>query len=272
MITQKFPFLLPVRIAQRKMFFYVGMRLDGRTYAKTMGAVRLPHRVFSADSPLYNADTGFDMVYQENKVFNLRLVAKKLDGLLIRPGETFSFWRAAQKADKHTPYKDGLVLKNGKLCISGAGGLCQMSNLLFWVFLHSPLTIVERHTHRTKGFPVPGTSLEGVDATISEGWLDLKMKNETDTTFQIGIAFDDENITGSIYADRPLSGVYEIDGRNLTYFRQNGAVYQEISIWRRKVDIKSNETLAESLLYTNRSTIGYQLPDDTIIEERGTDI
>lgn len=268
-ITQLFPFLLPLRIAQRKAFFYAGMRFDGHTYTKTIRDEILPHKLFSADNGLYNTSTGFDMVYQENKVFNLKLAAKTLNGLLIKPGEAFSLCRAMRNADKHTPYKDGLNVIDGKLCTSYGGGLCQMSNLLFWVFLHSPLTIVERHTHDVKDFPtMRDAEPEGVDATISEGWLDLKVKNETDSTFQIVLTFDDVNITGSLYIDKDIPVVYEIEGRDLSYFREGGKVYQKISIYRRETAVDTREVLSESLLYENICEIGYQLPDGTKILEK----
>jgi len=269
MLTKRFPFLLPYRVAQRKAFFYAGMGLDGRTYAKTMGEGRLTNQVFVTGSRLYNPDTGFDMTYQENKVFNLQLVAKKLDGLLIRPGETFSYWQVARHADKQTPYKDGLVVRNGVLGVAYGGGLCQMSNLLFWMFLHSPLTIVERHTHSKKDFPsVLGAEPEGVDATISEGWIDLKMKNETDRTFQIAIDFEDEKIVGSLLADKDMPATYEIEGRGLCYFRENDRTYQEISIYRREMDGMTGAVLTEYLLYINRCEIGYALSDQEQITER----
>ena len=95
-LTQRFPALIPLRQAQRKACFYLGMRLDGRRYAAGRGKL-LPLEVFSQTVPLYNRETGFPMVYQENKVFNLRLAAKELEGLLIRPGETFSFFRAVRE-------------------------------------------------------------------------------------------------------------------------------------------------------------------------------
>lgn len=270
-MTQLFPFLTPLRVAQRKALFYMGMRLDKQTYARTMQNEYLSHKLFSADNGLYNTNTGFDMVYQENKVYNLKLAAKTLDGLLIKPGETFSLWLAMRHADKHTPYKDGLTVTDGKLHTTYGGGLCQMSNLLFWVFLHSPLTIVERHTHEVKDFPtMRDAEPEGVDATISEGWLDLKVKNETDTTFQIGLSFDDVNITGSLFTDKATPYIYEIVGKDLSYFRKDGAVHQKISIYRREIDIATREVVSENPLYTNQCEIGYQLPDDTLItDERG---
>ena len=63
---------------------------------------------------MINEGSGFPLKYQYNKVHNLKLAAKKIDGLLIRPGETFSFWKAAKDADRDAPYLDGLSLVNGK--------------------------------------------------------------------------------------------------------------------------------------------------------------
>jgi vancomycin resistance protein VanW len=268
-LTQLFPFLLPLRVAQRKAFFYTGMRLDGHVYANTIHDELLPYQLFSADNGLYNVNTGFDMIYQENKVFNLKLAAKTLNGLLIKPGETFSFWQTVRHADKDTPYKDGLTVTNGILGTAPSGGLCQMSNLLFWVFLHSPLTIVERHTHKAKDFPtLRDAEPEGVDATINEGWIDLKVRNQTDITFQIGIAFDSANITGSLFTDKALPVFYEIDGKDLSYFRQNGKVCQKISIYRREIAVDTREVLSETLLYENLCEIDYQLPDGTKILDK----
>jgi vancomycin resistance protein VanW len=269
-ITQVFPFLLPLRVAQRKALFYAGMRFDGHTYAKTMHDEVLPYKLFSADNGLYNTNTGFDMIYQENKVFNLKLAAKTLNGLLIKPGETFSFWHTVRHADKDTPYKDGLTVTFGELGTTSGGGLCQMSNLLFWVFLHSPLAIVERHTHREKDFPtMRDAEPEGVDATINEGWLDLKVKNESDITFQIGIAFDSANITGCLFIDKAMPFIYEIEGKDLSYFRKNGQVYQKISIYRREIAVDTREVLSESLLYENLCAISYQLPEGTEVVDQG---
>ncbi|MCL2169013.1 MAG: VanW family protein [Defluviitaleaceae bacterium] len=240
MLTKRFPFLLPIRRFQRKLFFYIGMWLDHRRYARGMSLTALPHTVFLASSELYNQNTGFDMIYQENKVHNLRVLAKSLRGLTIKPGETFSFWQAARRADRHEPYRDGLVLKDGELTVARAGGLCQMSNLLFWMFLHSPLTIVERHSHRVKNFATPEGMPEGVDAAISEGWLDLKLTNETDIAFQIDIEFSETHITGILYADKELATAYEIQSRDVTYFEQEGTTHQQAYVYRNDILLYKN--------------------------------
>ena len=229
----------------------------------------LPYQLFSSSCALYNHSTGFSMTYQENKVFNLKLVAKQMDGLLIYPGETFSFWQLARYADKHTPYKDGLTVENGKLTVSPGGGLCQMSNSLFWLFLHTPLTIIERHGHGVKEFPEPNNDeIKGVDATIAEGWLDLKVTNNTDNTYQIRISFDEAQITTSIYSLHHPQLRYEVNNGELHYWQQGDTIQEEIAVVRQAYDYDSQEPMGQELLYTNQCIITYQLPEGTIISRK----
>lgn len=244
------------------------MNLDHNHYAAKQLHTLLPHQLFASSCPMYNQNTGFDMVYQKNKVFNLKLAAKPLNNLIIRPGETFSFWKTVRYADKNTPYKDGLVVSNGTLQTSKGGGLCQMSNLLFWLFLHTPLTIVERHGHKVKDFPEPPSDAPiGVDATVSEGWIDLRVKNDTDQTFQIVISFDDDNIYGRILTDNKPTIDYQIANGQALYHRNNGKIYEEVDVIQRLVDVKSNICTSSKTLYRNCCEIGYQLPDEIIINE-----
>lgn len=257
-LTQRFPGLIPLRQAQRRACFYLGMRLDGRRYAGRTGRP-LPLTVFSQTVPLYNRETGFPMVYQENKVFNLRLAANKLEGLLIRPGETFSFFRAVREADREVPYRDGLTVVNGELTTAPGGGLCQLSSLLFWLFLHSPLTIVERSGHREKEFPDLGDQPAGVDATVAEGWVDLKVRNDTRETYQLGFFFGEEALTGVLRADRETGVEYRVENRGLRYLRRGGAVTEEVDVLRREICRATGELLGERVLYHNSCRIGYPL-------------
>ncbi len=88
-IDTAFPVPASNETGAEKMCFYAGMRFDGCRYAQTIGEKSLSHLLFETDCALYNHNTGFDMIYQENKVFNLKLAAKTLNGLLIRPGKPF---------------------------------------------------------------------------------------------------------------------------------------------------------------------------------------
>ena len=267
-LTQIFPFLLPARLMQRKMCYYAKMWFDSHSYAETIDGQQLPHMLFETDCVLYNGNTGFDMVYQENKVFNLKLAAQTLNGLLIRPGETFSFWRCVRHADKHIPYKNGLKVLNGKLTTAPGGGLCQMSNLLFLMLLHTPLTIIERVGHDIKEFPEQNSDvIKGVDATISEGWIDVKSRNDTDCTYQISVTFDDENIIGTVFVDKRPQMLYRVENGSVVYSRKNGEIYESVKVERAEIAAGSGETIGLTLLYTNTCKICYPLAENVKIEE-----
>lgn len=265
-LTELFPRLIPLRTWQRRLFFYLGMRLDRNHYTKAMPDELLPIEVFASSCPMYNRETGFDMIYQENKVHNLKLAAATIDHMLIRPGETFSFSLATRHADRRESYRDGLTVINGQLTTAPGGGMCQLSNLLFWVFLHSPLTVVERHGHGSKDFPDPPSDAPmGVDATLAEGWKDLKVRNDTDYTFQIHIAFDEENITGYLYADRRDPLCYSVGNGPVCYSRRQGAVWEEVDVIRTLTDRDSGRVQDTRKLYRNVCRIGYALPPGTPI-------
>lgn len=90
---------------------------------------------------MINENSGYDIKYQQNKVHNLKLAAATFHGLVIRPGQTFSFWRCARQADKKEPYKDGLILRDGKIVGEYGGGLgsfleSHLSSLRF-LLIHS---------------------------------------------------------------------------------------------------------------------------------------
>ena len=266
-VIQFFPFVLSLRKAQRKLFFYAKMRFDGSCYAKTKSAAVLPFCVYEAGTSLINNHTGFDLKYQQNKVFNLRLAAETIDGIVIRPWETFSFWQLVRRV-KRALFKHGLSVEYGKLVTVRGGGLCHLSNFLYWMLLHTPLTIVERHPHRVKDFPSPDEDdLDGVDATISEGWLDLKLTNNTDMTFQIELNFSADYLNGRILSDRLMIYRFEVLNRDKTYFKEGDKLFEQVSVYRRKLDALSGLVCAEERLYTDMFEIGYELPDEAGLQE-----
>ena len=77
-------------------------------------------------------------------------------------------------------------LSNGEASAGVGGGICQLANLLHWMFLHSPLTVVERSEHSFDPFPDNGRVLPwGVGCSIVYNYVDLVVRNDTDPTFQI---------------------------------------------------------------------------------------
>lgn len=268
-LTQVFPFLLPLRRWQRKKLFYYRMQKDGRRYAKKIADGLLPCVVFETSIPMLNENSGFDMQYQINKVHNLKLAARTIDRVLIEPGETFSFWQLVRWADREEKYKNGLNLVDGKIVPSYGGGLCMLSDTLFWMFLHTPLTIVERHGHAVKSFPGASEDLPcGTDATVGEGWLDLKVRNDTDNTFQVVIHFDDTHMHGRILSQNPVDAEYSVFNSSVSYQRKGERVYQTASVCRAERN-RNTGRKEEKELYVNRCEIAYRLPDGVKIEEGG---
>lgn len=245
------------------------MQKDGRRYAKKIADGLLPCVVFETSIPMLNENSGFDMQYQINKVHNLKLAARTIDRVLIEPGETFSFWQLVRWADREEKYKNGLNLVDGRIVPSYGGGLCMLSDTLFWMFLHTPLTIVERHGHAVKSFPGASEDLPcGTDATVGEGWLDLKVRNDTDNTFQVEIRFDDTHIHGRILSQNPVDAEYSVFNSSVSYQRKGERVYQTASVCRAERN-RNTGRKEEKELYVNRCEIAYRLPDGVRIEEGG---
>ena len=247
-ITEQFPFLIPIRKKQRAMLFYLKMHLDKNLYAKTQQEEQLAYPIFHTEMLLINEQSGFDIQYQENKKHNIKIAAKTLDHLIIKPGEVFSYWKTTQKADKHEKYKPGLRLDGEKVIASYGGGLCLLSDLLFWAFLNTPLTIIERHPHGVEGFPPMESEIPiGVDATITEGWLDLKVKNNTESTYQIRITIDEQKIYMDLLSNEKPEYQYHVFSKNEQYQKEKGEIYRTNEIHR--------QTIKDQLIIRRRKTI-----------------
>lgn len=267
-LTQIFPFLLPLRVWQKNLFFRITCYFDKNIYAKKVGDL-LPYECSSTKTLMINDHSGYDILYQKNKVDNLKLVSKTLNKILIYPGETFSFCLLIQRVKKYGKYKDGLVLIDGKIVAKKGGGICQISNLLYYLFLMSPLTIIERHGHQVKSLPNnESDALEGVDATIHSGWLDLKVRNDTKDIYQIVIDFDSDYMYGCLLTNKLPHIDYEIINSNLKYFSKNDKIYESVSVVRVTRDIKTHEIVKSENLYDEVVQVTYKLPNNIVIEKR----
>ena len=132
------------------------------------------------------------MQLQKNKVKNLLLASKKIDGIIIKPGEEFSFWNLVGNATKRKGYLEGLVISNSQMKKGVGGGLCQMANMIHWLVLHTPLEVTELHHHSDALFPdVKRRVPFGTGTSISYKALDYRFKNTTKYPIQIRVWLDD---------------------------------------------------------------------------------
>lgn len=104
---------------------------------------------------------------------NIELAAQKLDGVVIMPGETFSYNQAVGQRTKAAGFKEATAYSNGQVVQEVGGGICQVSSTLYNAVLYANLEIVERTNHGFK----PSYVKPGLDATVSWGGPDFKFKN-----------------------------------------------------------------------------------------------
>ena len=76
---------------------------------------KLPNLVYEHHSHLIKKGKGIDQNLQQNKAVNIGLACKKLNGLIIYPGEMFSFWKLIGITTKRKGYKEGRVIEKNRI-------------------------------------------------------------------------------------------------------------------------------------------------------------
>lgn len=264
-LTQICPVLLPIRQKQKKIFYDIGMRLDKNKYAKDFSENKLDKNIFKHKSLLLRKLGDSDIQLQINKTTNLKIAAEKISGIIIKPGEVFSFWYLVGNVSYKKGYKDGIFLSDGAVKAGCGGGLCQLANLLFWIFLHTPLDVIERYRHGFDPFPDYGRAVPfGTGATLVNGWKDIKIKNNTGITFQINIWFDDTYIYGDIRADEYPEYKYHIIEKDHQFVKKDDGIYRQNKIYKRAVNRRTGITDKITHLFNNDCLIKYKIDKELV--------
>lgn len=131
------------------------------------------------------------------KIHNLRLAARRLDGVEVPAGGLFSFWAQVGRTSRRKGYVRGRELREGCIIPAVGGGICQLSNALYDAALLAGFEIVERHGH-TK--VIPGSLAErGRDATVFWNYVDLRFTSPH--AFRIEVGLDAESLTVRLKGD-----------------------------------------------------------------------
>lgn len=229
-----------------------------RYFANCIQKEPLSHRYMWHQTFLLRKLKDVDMGMQENKINNLKIAANCINGVLVRPGETFSFWKLIGKPTARKGYLEGMVLKSGT-CTSGmGGGLCQLSNLIFWMTIHTPLTVVERHRHSYDVFPDSNRVQPfGSGATCFYPYGDLMIQNNTSATYQLLIHVGQEYLKGEWRVSSPPEYRYEIVERNHEMRGEYwGGFSRHNELYQRQYDLEGN-LLGEKLLVKNSAIMMY---------------
>ncbi|MBQ9267758.1 MAG: VanW family protein [Clostridia bacterium] len=127
---------------------------------------------------------------------NLNIVCDKISGVVIQPGEEFSYNTVAGPYDKAHGFGKATVLMGDGTEVQGyGGGVCQVSSTLYNAVKNCGVEITERHNHSKDVYYVPRNQ----DATVSYGNLDFKFKNLNDYPIQIQASANKQNVTVEIY-------------------------------------------------------------------------
>lgn len=151
-----------------------------------------------------------------NRITNIRVGSKRYNGVLLEPGEVFSFGEILGKVGPEQGYKEGRVILEGRTESQYGGGLCQVSSTAFRAALLAGLPILERYNHSfavsyyTQPYGVPG-----VDATIYYPSVDFKFKNDTANHILIQTELTGTTLKFRFYGTKEKTGV--IRGPNFIY-------------------------------------------------------
>lgn len=139
-----------------------------------------------------------------SRIYNINLAASRINGVLVAPGETFSFDKALGDVSAFTGYKQAYVIQNGKTVLGDGGGVCQVSTTFFRALLNAGLPIVERTAHAYRVGYYEQDSPPGFDATVYVPTVDLKFKNDTGNyiLIQSQIDLDNLSLTFNLYGTK----------------------------------------------------------------------
>ena len=252
------------RIWQKRFFRRLADLPRFGRFASELSDEQLPFTCKRHQSLLRRRLGNSDPQLQENKVENLKIACPTIDGILIKPGQTFSFWRQLGEATAEKGYHEGMQLSRGEVVRGVGGGLCQLANLLYWMTLHTPLEVVERHHHSFDPFPDENRVLPfGSGAGVFYNYIDLRFYNPTDLTFQFKLWITDDHLKGGVYSDRETQYSYHVFEKNHRFIKQDGKNYRENEIWRELVDRRTGNRVAEEMLVRNHAEVKYELNLET---------
>jgi vancomycin resistance protein VanW len=251
-----------IRLLVGSIYFNVHKQLywhfSKNFFATTISQKPLEYLVFTHKTPLLRKLRKVDMQLQYNKITNLQIALKNLDGLILPPGEIFSYWKLIGKPTRSKGYLPGMILSEGRVQAGIGGGLCQLSNLLYWMTLHTPLKVIERWRHSYDVFPDSNRSQPfGSGATCAYPNIDLQIKNETRQQFQLKLSLTPDYLVGEIRSSHPPKTEYEIFEKSHQIKEAFGNYLRHNEIHRKVLDKETHQLIATEFVTENNAFMMY---------------
>lgn len=238
---------------------YAKWVFDGKHYAKQKSMDPLSHAIYKHASLIRRKLGDVDTTLQDNKAVNLKIATAKVTGILIEPGETFSFWRLVGNPTEKKGYLDGLVLKSGQTDSAIGGGMCQFTNLIHWMILHSPLEITEHHHHDGYDlFPDYNRQIPfGTGTSVLYNYLDYQFYNATPYTFQMLVYTTGTHLHGELLCTHESDKCYHISEENACFTKEADGYYRHNVIVRTVQSKRSGTVIEREQMKVNRAKVMY---------------
>jgi vancomycin resistance protein VanW len=258
-ISKRFPALAPA-ILETKIALKASRTLHPKFALKPDSTITPQFRVHRHKSVLRRKLGDSDPVLQEQKVYNLRIAAEKFNEIVIKPGQTFSFWKLLGRPSRKRGVVDGMLISDGKPVAGLGGGLCQMANLLYWLFLHSPLEVVEHHHHSIDIFPDSGRVLPfGSGASVFYNYIDLQVKNPTPYNLILKIYVDDIFLHGEMWSDEKIPFSYTVREEDHYFYKKEDQVYRTNKLYKITRQEPGGKEIKKELITYNDSKVLYEV-------------
>ncbi len=136
------------------------------------------------------------------RIRNIEVAAEKFDGLVIPPGEIFSFNAGVEDVSSANGFEDSLIIWGDQTAVGVGGGVCQVSTTVFRAAYEGGFPIIERYNH---GYVVSWYGEPGLDATIYTPTVDFRFRNDTSAYLLIEPVVDSARgvIVFNFYGTKP---------------------------------------------------------------------
>lgn len=200
-----------------------------------------------------------------NRVHNIQVATKRYDGLLIKPGEEFSFIKNLGDVDAEHNYLPELVIKNNKTEPEFGGGICQVSTTIFRAAVYSGLEITARKNH---AYPVSYYNPQGMDATVYIPRPDLRFINNTPGYILIQTKIEGTQLTFDFYGTNDGRKT-NIIGPKITQRNPDGSMKATFTqeVFDKNGNLKRSDIFNSSYDSPNK----YPHPGQEILTEKPTD-
>ena len=229
----------------------------------------LPISIYKHKSLIRRKLGNVDIQLQENKAINLKLATAKVNKITIGCGEIFSFWSLVGSCTEKKGYKNGLTISSGKTTSGIGGGMCQFTNLIHWMILHTDMEIVEHHHHdQIDLFPDYNRQIPfGTGTSIVYNYLDYRFINNTNNVYQLITYTDDTYLCGEIRSDNYQKFKYHIKSENEFFTKENDEVFRNGKVYRNKIDKETGIVIEKKLIRDNHAKVMYDTDNiDLIID------